>query len=54
MRKEIRLKETEIVFMLLNVKRKFDAKFEIGRVMLIAIEISNGAIGDRAVARKDK
>lgn len=41
MRKEIRLKETEIVFMFLNVKRKFDAKFEIGRVIFIAIEISN-------------
>lgn len=53
MRKEIRLKETEIVFMFLNVKRKFDARFEIGRVILIAIEISNG-VSEIALARKDK
>lgn len=38
MRKEIRPKEAEIVFMFLNVKRKFDAKLKL---IVIAIEILN-------------
>lgn len=54
MRREIRLKGTEIVFTFSNAKRKFDEKLKLAGLILIALEISNVYRGARLLARTNE